>query len=433
MKKIINTLFISIFFLTLAIGQNIEQEKTYTHTINTAGLSRVEITHQRGPLYLEKSTDGQIHVDMLVRITGKHQEDINLLFESIDIEEEKSGDRLTINSSSQISSWIQTLGKTRVTLKSGAIAYDIKDLEMSMTIKMPDIKTVALKNKYEKIEVAYELSSNLEVDLYSGEFYSKNLGGNLMINSKYSTLSFGNFQNGTMDFYECKASGGQGNQLDIHSKYSTIKLADCQQLTLNSYEDKYTLQNINGNVNIQDKYSHFRLGKIGDGRLDLYETEFELNSGQTILLQSKYGSFRSESLTTLELPESYETDFTIGKLGNLVAKNDKYGSFDIDELSSRFIIQGYESSVDVSQVSAGLAEINIDTKYDRMRFGIPSGLKYSLDVEMKYGNVSFSDGIFERIDRQEKGDHLNIKAGLGDDNRKAKIIIRSYETDVVLK
>ena len=437
MKKTIATLFISSVLLALIgtplLGQNLEKEKTYTHTIDAAAVTRLDIIHQRGPLHVQKSTDGQIHLDLLVRVSGKYEEDINLLFDAIEIEEEKKGSEVKVTSSSQITSWIQTLGKTRIKLKNGAEAKDIKNLEMILTVKTPAIENVGLKNKYEKIEIEEDFSNNLEVDLYSGELFTKNIGGSLILNSKYSTLQFGNFGRGVFDLYECKATGGAGANLDIHSKYSTVRLGKCQTLTLDSYEDKYTIDDIVQGLNISDKYSHFKIENIGDAQLDLYETEFEINTGKNLGVNCKYGTLRSKKLNRLELNESYETDFTIDQLDEFIAKNDKYGSFVIDHLTRRFMLKGYESSVDVREISSNLTEINIESKYDRMHFGIPVGLKYSLDAEMKYGKVTYEESLFDKTDRREKGDELIIKAGVDDPSRKAKVFIRAYETDFTLK
>ncbi|MCB0665321.1 MAG: hypothetical protein KDC80_05830 [Saprospiraceae bacterium] len=437
MKRIINILFISgilfSFYCVPLSGQSQEKEQTYTKNYSPSGIRKLNITHRRGPLLLKNSSDGEIHIELKVRITGKTQEDIDLLFEAIKLDDRNNGNELEVISASQISSWVENHGKATVKLKNGDVAHDIKDLEMIMTIQAPPLENIALKNKYEKIEVASNLTGNLEIDLYSGELIAKNIGGSLTINSKYSTLNFGDFQQGLFDLYECKSTGGTGANLQIKSKYSKVKFDQCAQLNLESYEDTYIIGDIPQSSSISDKYSHFTLANIGDIKLSLYETELEIKSGKKLSAECKYGSVRAESLSILDLAGSYETDFIIGRLDEVIAKNDKYGTFDIDVLNHRFVLTGYESSVDVNTVSKSVSEISVDSKYDRMRFGLPQDLKYSLDAEMKYGNISFDQQLFNKIDRQEKGDELKIKAGIGDSGVKTKIMLRAYETDFTLR
>lgn len=438
MKKTSNILSISTILFCLlwasVYGQNQEKEKTYHQSFSASGFSKLDIIHQRGTLFLQPSSDAEIHVQLVVRITGKQLEDINTVLEAIKIESENNGPVLKIKSAAQITSWNETLGQSKIKLNSGAIAYGIKDLEMILTVSVPSLDHVSLKNKYEKIEVASNYSGNLEIDLYSGELSTKNVDGLLVINSKYSTLNFGDFKRGVFDLYECKSNGGSGSDIQIKSKYSRVQLKNCGKLDLDAYEDNYTINDIAEISTISDKYSQFYLGNVGDMKLNLYESELEVKSGRSLAVECKYGTIRSEKITTLELAESYETDFRIGTLDELLARNDKYGSFDINVLNRRFILNGYESSVDVEKVASSVSEITVESKYDKMHFGLsPDVIAYSLDAEMKYGNLSFQESNFKQIDRQEKGDELKIKAGTTNPNVKTKVFIRSYETDFTLR
>ncbi|MCB0685318.1 MAG: hypothetical protein KDC53_02300 [Saprospiraceae bacterium] len=436
MKKTIYTFFISTILIHInfftAFAQ-VQKEKDYSRNFEKNGIEKLIIIHQRGPLLLQKSTDGMIHLDLHVRITGRNEEDINTLFQSINLDDTKNGNELKITSSTNIESWNQILHKTKIKLKSGALLTDIKDMEMIMTVQAPDLNLISLENKYEQIEVGTDLAGSLEINLYSGELYAGNIGGDLILNTKYSNLNFGKITNGHFDLYESKVSGKSAGDLRIQSKYSTLKLDGCHKMMVESYEDKYTVGNIEETLAIDDKYSHFHLEDFGDAQLEMYETVFESVRGKNVTMDCKYGSFKAESLNELQLSESYETDFTIGKLNTVVAQNDKYGSFEINHLTESFSINGYESSVNVNQVSTNFKLLNIDSKYDRMQFGFPPDLHYSLDLEMKYGKITLHEEGFANMNREEKGEQLKIKAGLDDPTRKAKVVIRSYETDFILQ
>jgi hypothetical protein len=435
MKRIFSEIFsnpflFALLFPLLVTGQI--TEKNFHKTISAAGAGKLSITHQRGPLVIEKSMDSQIHADLLVRIKGKNEEDVNQLLESIELKESRVGPGIELVTQTQISSWINALGVTRVKLKSGAVIHNIQELEMILTVKVPAITQLHLNNKYENIEIQSDLQSHVSVDLYSGEFLSKNIEGDLTIRAKYSDLHFADFKQGIFDLYECKVTGGQGTDLNIQSKYSNIKLQTFDMLNVTSYEDHYTLGDIRQQVVISDKYSEFYLGNIGNARLNLYETNLELKHGKGLVIDCKYGTIHAGNLTRIELNESYEADLIIESLDELLVRNDKYGKYEIGSLRKSLRLKGYETSLDVKQVSPQLSEVSIDSKYDRMRLGFPPELRYVLDAELKYGSLTYHDGIFTSIDRKEKGEELIVKADLND-QMKPKVIIRSYETDIVLE
>lgn len=436
MKRIFNEIFSTpflfalLFYPLLVASQS--KEQNFYKTIPVAGVEKLVITHQRGPLVIEKSMDSQIHADLLVRIKGKNEDDLNQLLESIELKESRVGAGIELETQTQISNWINTLGMTRVKLKSGAVIHNIQELEMILTVKVPGISQLVLNNKYEKIEIQSDLQSHVSVDLYSGEFLSKNIQGDLTIRAKYSDLHFDDFKQGIFDLYECKLAGGKGTNLNIQSKYSNIRLQTFDRLNVNSYEDHYTLGDIRQQIVITDKYSKFYLQNIGNARLNLYETDLELQRGKELAIDCKYGTIHAGNLTRIELNESYETDLIIESLDELLVRNDKYGNYEIGSLRKSLRLKGYETSLDVKQVSPQLSEVSIDSKYDRMRLGFPPELRYVLDAELKYGSLAYHDGIFTSIDRREKGEELIVKADLTDQT-KPKVIIRSYETDIVLE
>jgi hypothetical protein len=94
---------------------------------------------------------------------------------------------------------------------------------------------------------------------------------------------------------------------------------------------------------------------------------------------------------------------------------------------------GYESSVEVLKVANTFSEINIDSKYDKISFGLSPDLKYQLDADLKYGTVSYHEGLFDKIDRKEQGDQITIKAGLEMSGLKSKSVLKAYETDFILR
>ena len=54
-----------------------------------------------------------------------------------------------------------------------------------MLLAVPDLKSLALKNKYEDIIIDHDFKGDLEVEIYDGDLKAKNVAGEVELNVKY--------------------------------------------------------------------------------------------------------------------------------------------------------------------------------------------------------------------------------------------------------
>ena len=419
-----------LLFLPVALWSQ-TKERTIEKSYDLQPGSTASFELKEGNILVQKSQDNKLHINLRVKVTGKFEEDIEDLLEAIELDVTDNSSNFRAECKTNIVMWSQTFGKSKLRLKSGAVLEGIKDLDLDMTVKLPNVKSLNLANRFGKIEIEEDLESDLDVKIYEGDLQTQDLGGDLKIESKFSDLEVGHFENGNLDLYESHFKGGEGENLEIKSKFSQIQLDQSSGLILDSYEGDHYIRRVTGDATISDKFSSLEIDYLTNAKLNFYETECEIETAKKIEADTKYGSMEASKIEHLVLTKSYEFNVELDSVRRFIAHDDKYGNIEIHALEEVFKITGYESDVEVKKVSRTLTELRIESKYDKMYFGLPSDLNFDLDAELKYGNIQFHEGSTQNINRTEKGDQITVKSS--SPNAKATIFVRAYETDINLR
>lgn len=426
-KRVVTSLFaLMILGLSISFGQPVSRiiERSYEVDPGT----EISFKHQRGTMYVKQSTDSKCHAKLEIQINGSNEGEIDRLFEAIDLDASEGKSR--IRTKTDIVSWQHIVGLSRVKLKGGDVLRSIKSLNLILTIWVPAQQSVKLSNRYEKI-VMESLDANPSIALYSGDLEAQDINGDLSLAMKYSRGNVGRFRNGTFDFYETDLDLGNGDNLEISSKYSTIKIGTAKSLSLDSYEDDYQFSDIDGAVSIEDKYSEFNMKDIGEATFNLYETYINFQVAGNLMLKSKYSDLTGNRIAELSVSSGYEDKVKVDHAKSVLIDEDKYSEYRIGTLSKRFKIKGYQTFVDVDRVESSLEEISIESRYDKMNFGLPASLKYNLDAQLKYGTIKYREESREKLKHKKVGSETVVQ--ITESGPAPKISIRTYETDIVLQ
>lgn len=473
-SKLAKLTFIGILLITFSftLSAQIEKSKSVDKTFDLGKEGSVGVDHRYGLLKVTKSTDGKVHLNARMRIEGNNEDAIQRALEQFDIDISEFGDRVTIETDLNIRNWNTRNGRTNLTFKNGAKVKGLKKITVEMLLAIPDLASVSLKNKYEDIILDHDFKGDADIVIYDGDFKAKNIAGELELNVKYGKAIMQDIGDGDITLYDGEMEMEKGKAIKLSSKYSEYTIGDTESLKISAYDDKFELGNIKGRLEIRDKYSEIKLGNFGEADLDIYDADLEGKKGGDLVIQgSKYSKYRFAELASLDINESYDdefilknmkdviinrtkyTEFSIGKLSgdlkvtsshddkfqvealtNLLINESKYTEFDVGELSGQVdLLDSHDDKLDVRSVESGFKGLKMDGKYTKVYMDIPSSIKYEIDVDMTYGGIEYDESAFENQYYKEKGDVLAVKGKMiGAGANAPKVEVRGHDCRVDL-
>lgn len=421
----------AVFFAVVVQGQH-----TLSNTISKdlADMQGGELTieHHRGELQVRQSADTDVHLRMEISAEGKLEEEVKLFIETISMELTGSGKDWKISTSDQIKSWHSTFGSSKIKMQDGTLFRDIKELELHLVVEVPELATLSLKNKYEDIDIE-EFNGNLNVELYTGELRAKDIGGALTLDLKYGIAEIGNVADANLTIYESGAKIKNCENLIIDSKYSDYQIGDATSLSLTSYEDEIVLKDVAGEVELDMKYGELETGNLGDVTISGYESDIAMQQIKNLKGELKYGEIQMESAGLFQLSSSHETDIFIGSVDQLVLEETKYGSVEVNHIATLVDMNSHETSLEVQSIGENFQELKIESKYEHIDFPLRPGLSYSLDADINYGDLEYTESLFQhQHNRVEKNSQVTVSAA-SEQSPAVKLFIRSHETNIDLR
>ena len=413
------------------LGQE-QRLKTIEKDFN--GVNELKVLHRHGPLEVKTSTDNKIYAVATISVKAKKEEDFQKVFRHFEVSAAQEGDKLILKTEFETKNWNSNNGRMSIRFQDGEKVKNIRDLEISFSVFVPNLKTLMLENKYDEINIDQSIQSEyVSVKLYSGRLRVGEVKGDLKVDMKYSKAKVGGFGKGRFDLYESDVEAGQGNELMIKSKYGNLNFGTvAKNVDIDSYEDKIKITEMGGDMRIKSKYTTFELGNFKNGMFDLYESNITGKKAGDIQLKSKYGKFRFESLGRIDFESSYEDDLEVGNAKSLIA-NSKYGEFTFSKLSGKVNLKSYEDKLRVSEFVGPFEGVNIDGKYTVADLNMASGVAYQVDIDMKYGKLEYDEAKFEVNYYKEKGDNLQVKGKTnGASSDAPNIMVKGYECKVRL-
>lgn len=427
LMKSINLLL--CFSLTWSLFGQVDKTKTLNQDYSVVHDQRLYISHRGGEVKMIPSTDGKIHILGTIRVKASDESNAKIALDNMDIRASQSGNQINIESDRNIKNWITVLNKSTITFESGDKAKDIRDIDMTLEVRIPDnIALIEVKNKYDPITIDQAVKGQLRIEQYDSEVHVTSCTGPFTLNMKYGKASLGALSDVTMDIYDSDMTYESARNLSGTLKYSKMTGGDLNQVTLETYDSEFRFGAVPGKSSITDKYSDYEMGNIGELVFDGYECNLTLGNAKSISGKSKYGEFHFKSVGEIELESSYEDEFSATRVGRLKV-NSKYGEYKLDALGNELIFpESYEDEITIGRIEQ-LTRLELNAKYLELTSNQTGG-DFSVTVDAKYSEVELPSRTTVRI-RDKENSNLKMEAMVGS-NGSGKAVINCYECEIKL-
>ncbi|MCF8243776.1 MAG: hypothetical protein K9J37_02330 [Saprospiraceae bacterium] len=378
--------------------------------------SEVSASHQYGPLTVKKSTDGRIHLEAEMLLTGSDEASIEEVLARFDVAVKESDKDLQLETDLGIESCNSINNKKTIKYKDGRKVKGINEMKVKMTLWVPNPAKLKLDNKYDRIELTDDYTGELRVMLYSGDFVAANLGGSLDLDLKYGKAKMGNVEKVKLNIYDSKVNMGNLSQARVNGKYSEFVLGNVGgDMDLETYDDNWQVGNVGGRLKLEDKYSAFKFGNIGGASMVFFDAVFIAEEvGDVEIRDTKYSEVKLTKVGNLKLGNVFDDDYRIKVAGSIEAKDSKYTEYRVGKLGKQFTIsQSFDDTVELESVAADFNQIGIVGKYTELALSIAEGAQFQLDVDMKYGKISYPESRLEISKHQELNSQTTIKGTVG--------------------
>ncbi len=438
MKKEISKKFYKLFplllFCLLAISsvsqaQNNVIEKEFSINANEI----LAVQHAYGKLTIKKATGKQVKAKITYDISGKSDADVQRLMKKIQLNEKSTGGTKTIAALPAISMYRKTTFSSEITFEDGDAVKGITKMEIGFELWVPDGIELALNNKYEDIEIEPR-SGKVSVELFEADLLAEGLTGELDLSLKYGTATLGSLKSLTAALFESTLNLDSATKLQMDSKYSKHFIKQLNDPKIVSFEGKFTIDKINGTLELNDKYSTLTIDQLAAADFMLFETKMNLKKVDQLVANTKYGKFEIGTAGSLLFETSFEDDIEVGTVGDFRSEDSKYGDFDIKTLNGMIhLSQDFESDLSVISVGSNWKGLDISGKYIDISVGIPASVKYQLDFNADYGKLKFPKNSFNNLNFSDKNDKLQAKGMMqGASSTSALVKISGYEINAKL-
>ncbi|MCC6725684.1 MAG: hypothetical protein IT258_14340 [Saprospiraceae bacterium] len=376
----------------------------------------LKVSHEHGPMFVKKSTDGRTHVEAEILVTGTDEASIEEMLGRLDLETKEAADLLELRTNMGIENWNKVNDKATIKFCDGDKLKGISDFKVTLTLFVADPKRLKLSNKYDKIELTDAYNGDLAVILYSGDLITGDLGGQFKLDLKYGKAKLGAVGNANWVIYDAEINAGPIQSAKVSSKYSEYRIGSVSgDLMLETYDEEWRTGNIGGKLRLDDKYSEFEFGNLGNADIKVFDGRIEAQAaGDVVVNDSKYTEYKFNSVASLKLGNVFDDDFEIGEASQIEALDSKYTEYRVDKLGKAFVLgQSFDDAIKINQVLASFNQISVDAKYTELEMSIAEGTKFEFSVNMKYGKVNYPENRVDIRKHVEKNSDLELVANVG--------------------
>jgi len=418
--------------LLLPCSLQAQYQKTYQESFSAA--STLSIHHQRGELRVLPSQSNQVRYELEVSFDAKSQGDADQVLEAIKLDAQSGGNRLSLTTETGIKNMQTVNGRSSITLEDGTRIKGVKDLEINLIVYTPKVQELLIDDKYNDVEVADDLATNLNAKLYSSEANIGRITGSLTLDAKYTEIDFQSMGDADLTIYDCDITMKGAGAIKLTSKYSEIRGTTAASLEADMYDDEVEMDRVDGTVSITDKYSEIMIKACGNTRLDLYDSEISIAEVGNMNIKSKYTEFNLGRAYVIDFDVTYDDDLEVESATSLMVDNSKYTTFVIDELNSKLILESYDDEVKINRLGAKFEELSFNGKYTDLVIGIPGSFAYQIDMSTKYGDIQVDEDDFDFTSWVEKNGQIDaIGKTKNAGTQSPKFTIRGYDNNIRLQ
>ena len=250
--------------------------------------------------------------------------------------------------------------------------WDSSNYEINYYVNVPKHTYLILNNKY-------------------GHIYAEDMDNDMDINLKYGNFTIGNVHDLDVVLGYGNGKAAQVNAVDVDIKYGKLEIEKCDDILIESKYSHMSFEDVK-DITSASKYDHYKVGSVQSIKNEGKYDNFKLGEVKSIIINSKYSDVDIEKLYS-------SGDFELG-----------YGSIRIDELSS------------------GFDEVNIVSRYTRIRIESESDAAFDYDIETEYADLDVPSYAEYEEDNNEKWVKASKNGG-----GKGKIKIKSKYGSVKIK
>ena len=166
-------------------------------------------------------------------------------------------------------------------------------------------------------------------------------------------------------------------KLFVANKYDDVNIDDniTSDLTLNIYSGRVDIGNINGNLELEMKYSKGEIGNFQDGDLNLYDCNLRIGAGKILNLASKYSELKLKEFSKVDL-DCYDDNLEIGNIAGDLTLTDKYSEFEFGNFNNAKM-DLYDTNISLEQGN----DLQLKSKYSEIKLQKLSSLNFELSYD----------------------------------------------------
>ena len=193
-------------------------------------------------------------------------------------------------------------------------------------------------------------------------FYKKINSG--ILNNKKITLKNGNkVKVGDFNF-NYLLNMPQSMALDLNSKYNKVKAHHLKgKLKMVLHNSELDINSVEDDYNIRLAYSSGKINTMGDGSLELYDSEMEIRSTDDLNLSSKYSELDLRMGNNIKL-ESYDDELNFKHINSLEGEA-RYSELHFGDNLARCNLTLYDSDLEAGNINT----FELEAKYSDVKTG----------------------------------------------------------------
>lgn len=434
------TLLLLLVLPMMASAKKSDNEKTkdIVEEFDVNESSKVYFKHRRGTLIV-KYIQGTIgRVEATVKVKGDDLEDIQALMDAMTIDITRENGQIEIRTANKIVSWSSNSGlwgtKHKIVLSNGKVINSkVDDITMHATLFLPKIEELSLNNRYDDINIEGYKADKLGVDIHSATLRAGDLLSDTYVKIKYGKLDIQNVEDLNLDSHDSKGTVGNVGQLILKDKYSDFKFENLQSLEASLHDADIEFESISGDVNIKDKYSKIKLKDMYNGVWDLHDSKIIANNVMKIKVKTKYSDIILDKALSIEM-DCHDDDLRATLVETLNLTHSKYTKIDIGTLEKNLYAEdSHDDHIDIGASTNKFRGIKINAKYTDLNLPLPAGMGYSIDANMKYGELRYPKTGLKEMRYIKDGSELEVSAVASDGSKDLVISIQGHDCKINLE
>ncbi|MDA3894457.1 MAG: hypothetical protein PF517_22575 [Salinivirgaceae bacterium] len=222
------------------------------------------------------------------------------------------------------------------------------------------------------------------------------------------------------------------NNASFEINYVVVMPAYLNTNLSNNYGN-VTINELHGKSNLAVKYGSLNVNKMLDGnekplssielgycensrvneinwaKISIQYSKLEIGSGKAVAISSKYSKLRIGQFSSIVAEAGYD-DYEIDKVSNLKITA-KYTNINLNQLTKKFIIENEYGNITVTKIPDGFKEIDVLSKYAKIRLGIASEANYKIKAKSKYADIKYNDLNIQQRIKEDNGIEISGFSG----------------------